>query len=66
MDMLLNFGLQVLDFLLMIPLILMTITFDVIKPLLWVIIPLIMINWFLKRLFNTSLMQLLARSKYVK
>jgi len=66
MDMLLNFGLQVLDFVLTIPLILMTITFDVIKPLLWVIIPLIIINWLLKRLFNTSLMQLLSRSKYVK
>lgn len=66
MDLLVNFGLQVLDFVLTIPLILFTITFDVIKPLLWVIVPLIIINWLLKRLTNNSLFSLFKRIKYVK
>ena len=66
MDLLINFGLQVLDFVLTIPLILFTITFDVIKPLLWVIVPLIIINWLLKRFTNNSLFSLFKRIKYVK
>jgi hypothetical protein len=66
MDLLVNFGLQVLDFVLTIPLILFTITFDVIKPLLWVIVPLIIINWLLKRFTNNSLFSLFKRIKYVK
>lgn len=66
MDLLINFGLQVLDFVLTIPLILFTITFDVIKPLLWVIVPLIIINWLLKRFTNNSLFSFFKRIKYVK
>lgn len=63
MDLLVNLGLQILDFVLTIPLILFTILFDVVKPLLWVIIPLMIINWLLKRFTDNSLLTYVKRIK---
>ena len=55
--------LKLLDFILTIPVVFLTILFDVIQPALWVIIPLWLINKLMVYFFDTSLLTIFMMGK---
>ena len=55
--------LKLFDFILKIPVVFLTILFDVIQPALWVIIPLWLINKLMVYFFDTSLLAIFMMGK---
>jgi len=55
--------LKLFDFILTIPVVFLTILFDVIQPALWVIIPLWLINKLMVYFFDTSLLAIFMMGK---
>jgi len=62
-DLIINFGIRVLDFSLEILLIIFTLIFSVLQPALWVIIPLFILNKLTNYYFDISLLEIIKKPK---